>query len=90
MFRDLWTCDLPSKYLPHLSETCEPLRRLTVKDALWHWESQQEDAFKAGKQLVSTEPVLKYYDVNEKVTIQCDASEVGLGATLMQQGQPVA
>lgn len=79
-----------SKYLPHLSETCEPLRRLTVKDTLWHWESQQEDAFKAVKQLVSTEPVLKYYDVNEEVTIQCDASEVGLGATLMQQGQPVA
>ncbi|XP_011437820.3 retrovirus-related Pol polyprotein from transposon 297 [Magallana gigas] len=79
-----------SKYLPHLSETCEPLRRLTVKDTLWHWESQQENAFKAIKQLVSTEPVLKYYDVNEEVTIQCDASEVGLGATLMQQGQPVA
>lgn len=34
--------------------------------------------------------MLKYYDVNEEVTIQCDASEVGLGATLMQQGQPVA
>ena len=23
-----------SKYLPHLSETCEPLRRLTDKDAV--------------------------------------------------------
>lgn len=29
-------------------------------------------------------------DINEEVTTQCDASEVGLGATLMQLGQPFA
>lgn len=46
---------------------------------LWNWESQQEDAFKAVKQLVSTEPVLKYYDVNEEVTTQCDGSEIDPG-----------
>ena len=33
---------------------------------------------------------MRYYDVNEPVTIGCDASEVGLGATLLQKGQPVA
>ena len=39
---------------------------------------------------VSHQPVLKYYNVHEEVTIQCDASEVGLGATLLQNGQPIA
>ncbi|CAB4012918.1 Retrovirus-related Pol poly from transposon [Paramuricea clavata] len=33
---------------------------------------------------------LKYYDVSEEVAIQCDASEKGLGASLLQNGQPVA
>ena len=33
--------------------------------------------------------MLKYYNVKEEVTIQCDASETGLGAVLMQKGQPV-
>ena len=33
---------------------------------------------------------LKYYDINEEVTIQCDASERDLGATRLQNGQPVA
>ena len=42
------------------------------------------------KQLVTNHPVMRYYDVNEPVTIECDASEVGLGATLLQKGQPVA
>ena len=34
--------------------------------------------------------MLKYYDMTEEVTIQCDASEKGLGTTLLQNGQPVA
>ena len=32
----------------------------------------------------------KYFNVNESVVIQCDASQVGLGATLLQNDQPVA
>jgi len=39
---------------------------------------------------VTNHPVLKYYDINDEVTIQCDASERGLGATLLQNRQPVA
>ena len=38
----------------------------------------------------TTNTVLKYYDASEEVTLQCDASERGLGATLMQKGHPVA
>ena len=40
--------------------------------------------------MVTTAPELKYYDVTKPMTIQCDASSVGLGATLMQEGQPIA
>ena len=31
-----------SKFTLHLSEICEPLRRITKKDVEWCWESQQE------------------------------------------------
>ena len=31
-----------------------------------------------------------YYNVNDEVTLQCDASQSGLRAALMQNGQPVA
>ena len=79
-----------SKFLPHLSEICEPLRRLTQKDAEWCWESQQEKAFQECKRLVTIQPVLKYYDAKVPVTIQCDSSDKGLGATLLQEGQPIA
>ncbi|KAI4897681.1 hypothetical protein NFI96_029695 [Prochilodus magdalenae] len=79
-----------SKFLPHLSDVCEPLRRLTDKDVEWAWLSQHEEALRCIKQLVTQHPVLKYYDLNEEVTLQCDASETGLGAALLQNGQPIA
>ena len=42
------------------------------------------------RELVIKHPVLKYYDLQEEVTMQSDASEYGLGAALLQNGQPVA
>ena len=79
-----------SRYLPKLSDAAEPLRRLTEKESIFHWQSQQEDSFCTVKKLVTSSPILKFYDVNEEVTVQADASEKGLGATLLQNGQPVA
>ena len=79
-----------SKFAPHLSDVCEPLRRLLDKDAIWTWQKQQEKAFKEAKRVVTMQPVLKFYSLDEEVTLQCDASEKGLGATLLQNKQPVA
>ena len=41
-------------------------------------------------ELVTENPVLNYYDINENVTIECNASKVSLDATLLQNGQLVA
>ena len=53
-------------------------------------ESQREEAFNTIKDLVTKHPVLTYYDVKEEVTVQCDVSDFGQEASLMQEGQPVA
>ena len=79
-----------SKFLPLLSDMTEPLRRLEDKDTEWCWLEQHQMAFNTVKQYLAKAPVLKYYDVTEEVTIQCDASETGLGAVLLQNEQPVA
>ena len=79
-----------AKFLPRLSEVAKLLRDLTTKHMPFTWSRQHDKAFNEVKQLVSKHPVLKYYDMKKEVTLQCNASEKGLGAALLQNGQPVA
>lgn len=57
---------------------------------MWEWGEEQDAAFNKIKLMVTTAPLLKYYEPNKKLTIQCDASSTGLGATLLQDDQPLA
>ena len=79
-----------AKFLQRLSEVAQPLRDLTLTNAQFIWSEQHNKAFDEVKKLVANYPVLKYYDINDEVAVQCNASERGLGATLLQNGQPVA
>ena len=79
-----------SKFLPHLSDITKPLRDLTKQEIEWMWGPPQQDALDKLKKAVSSTPILRYYNLQEEVTLQCDASQSGLGAALLQNGQPVA
>ena len=68
---------------------CEPLSRLTHKNAEWIWTREQEDAFEKGKEAVVKAPVLKYFSESDPTEGQGDASQNGLGFVSMQHGQPV-
>ena len=50
----------------------------------------QEQSFNRVEQAISETPVLTFFDPKDKVEIQCDASDRGLGASLMQDGRPIA
>ena len=79
-----------AKFLPRLAEVEEPLRHLTKKDTVFHWDKAQEHAFQHIKDLCCTAPILAYYDVKKDVKIQCDASKNAVGAVLLQEGKPIA
>ncbi|CAB4010814.1 Hypothetical predicted protein [Paramuricea clavata] len=78
------------RFLPNLSGVCEPLRKLTHKDTAWRWTEEQQLAFDTMKQLVGEITIFKYYQPSEELTLQCNASEKGLGAVISQNGQPLA
>lgn len=59
-----------SKFLPHLSDACEPHRKLVAKDVEWHWTDHQDQAFQRIRKLVSEAPVLKYYDPQQELILQ--------------------
>ena len=79
-----------AKFLPKLSDVSAPLRELTRKDHDFHWLDIHDQAFDAIKKLVSSPPLLKYYELSKPLVLQSDASEKVLGASLLQDGKPIA
>ncbi len=77
------------RFILHLSEVYEPLRRLLDKEVQWHWP-KHDMAMKDNRVLVMEVPVLRCYDINKLVTKQSDFNQTGLGCSLVQEGQPVA
>ena len=82
-----WFLSSMAKFLPMLAEVETPLRELTKKDVLFHWDAPQAEAF---QRLCCTAPVLAYYDVKKETTIQCDVSKNAVTVVLSQEGRPVA
>ena len=76
-------------YLVRLSDMTESPRRLDDKDVEFQWTNSHTAAMDAMKKALTEAPVLRYYDVTKPVTIQCDASDTGLGGVLLQGGQPI-
>jgi len=72
-----------SKFLPHLADVTKSLRVLTQKDTDWVWEEPQKKAFEDLKTLASSTPVLHYYNPQDEVSLQCNASQSGLGVALL-------
>lgn len=63
---------------------------MTWQDTDFNWTEEQENTFREVKRLVTTTLVLSYYDPKAELEIQCDASQTGLGAALLQRGRPIA
>nr|GEU40478.1 transposon Ty3-G Gag-Pol polyprotein [Tanacetum cinerariifolium] len=66
-----------------------PLHKLVGKSA-FSWDSVAETAFQQLKRALTTTPTLGLPDWSKSFTVECDASGVGIGAILTQQGQPIA
>ena len=81
---------LRAQYVPKLSEVMCPITILTHKDVEWSWGEAQDKAFRKLKKLLTESPVLAYYDSKSELIIQCDTSQFGIGAALMQKGKPLA
>jgi len=79
-----------SQYVPNESTITAPLRELLKKNVEWSWNERHTAAFEQLKNALTRAPTLTFYDVTKPVTIQCDASQAGLGACLLQQGKPIA
>ncbi|CAB4034315.1 Hypothetical predicted protein [Paramuricea clavata] len=79
-----------ARFIPNYAMLSEPLRRLTQNDATWTWSTEQENAFIPLKQSLTADTIIAYFDPSKEIEIIVDASPVGLGAMLEQDGRIVA
>lgn len=77
-----------ARYIPNLATISEPLRKLTRKNEQFCWGKEQQDSFQKLKQSLGEKDPRGYFGLNaEKTQLITDASNVGLGAVLVQQNR---
>ena len=79
-----------SPFIHGLSTLTTPLQELLKKDANFTWNASYESGFEWIKEAVVSDTTLWYFNPSLPMMIQVDASQVGLGAALLQNGKPIA
>lgn len=72
------------QFIPACVRLQEPLTKLLRKNAPWEWGEAQERSFRRLSQSIADTASLKLPDVNKPFVIQTDASDLGIGAVLLQ------
>ncbi len=77
-------------FVPHLSSKSDILRKLLKSDTDFDWTEDHERVFKDLKSMINADMNLRFFNPQEKCTIEVDASLNRLGAALVQGAKPVA
>jgi RNase H-like domain found in reverse transcriptase/Reverse transcriptase (RNA-dependent DNA polymerase)/Integrase zinc binding domain/Integrase core domain len=77
------------KFIKNYGLTSRPLTNLLKKNA-FNWTNEASEAFQALKTSMCNAPVLAMPNFHEPFIIETDASDLGMGAVLMQDKRPIA
>ena len=90
--RLLGTVNCLGKFIPNLATVTEPIRVLLRKDITFQWSHEQDQPFQEIKSILTENgvPVLRFFYVQNPITVCCKASPTGLGGVLLKDDCPVA
>jgi hypothetical protein len=77
------------KFVKHFGIIAKPLSELLKKNSIFVWTINHDVAFETLKSALVTAPVLVLLDFSKPFVVEADASDLGVGAFLMQSNHPV-
>jgi hypothetical protein len=78
------------RFIEGFSKLAKPMTALLEKNAKFVWSDKCQVSFEELKKRFTITPVLILPDLSKKFSIYCDASRLGLGCVLMQEGRVIA
>jgi hypothetical protein len=78
------------KFVEGFSSIARPLTQLLKKDKKFEWTEKCEQSFQELKKRLVSAPILTMHDITKSFDVYCDASKLGLGSVLMQDGKVIA
>ncbi|UYV73515.1 hypothetical protein LAZ67_10003901, partial [Cordylochernes scorpioides] len=80
----LGMCSYYRKFIKDFSKIADPLTNLIKKSVSFTWTERQEEAFQTLKIALLSPPILGHFNPNASTYVHTDASNIGIGATLVQ------
>jgi hypothetical protein len=78
------------RFIPNFSKIAKSMTKLLEKDAKFKWNQQCKETFLTLKKLLTSAHVLAQPNIEKLFDVYCDASGMGIGVVLMQDGHAIS
>ena len=75
------------KFIKNYFKKVIPLINLTIKDKLWNWKFQKQQAFKQLRDACLQQSILQMFNSKKLIRIETNASNLIIGACLNQESE---